>query len=146
MDQALMVQLLKVGSYHFLVFKRYLGTLSTRLELLKIVSDSVLFHSETFVFILFRIAADCGAPPTTQAPPSDTTTSTQASPVTTTTGTTVAGTTSTTTPFATAPPPDPNCSAVSAVCGPSTTCDSLGYTGMCCSQYGVSSFLFATMI
>jgi hypothetical protein len=99
----------------------------------------------------FRITNNCAAPPspsppttitsTTVAPPQTTTqmtTTTAAPPTITTVMTTSAATTTTTTTVVTTQ--NSNCQAVTGQCGPSTTCASVGFSGYCCSQYGVSPF------
>jgi hypothetical protein len=66
------------------------------------------------------------------------TTTTAAPPTITTVMTTSAATTTTTTTVATTQ--SSNCQALTGQCGPSTTCASVGFSGYCCSQYGVSPF------
>ena len=92
-----------------------------------------------------RIVEDCGgddgppvttteAPVTTTAATSVATTTTETPAVTTTEGPVEPPTT--TTSAVTTNMPDPDCRAKTEDCGPSITCDSAGFPGRCCSQWG----------
>ena len=96
----------------------------SKVSSLDILKDIILRTICFLLLIFFRIANNCQSVPTTPTAP------TPPSPTPPTTPTTP------TTPT----PPTANCPAVTGQCGPATTCASLGFPGLCCSQYGVSTF------